>query len=202
MGKKIILDLATRNLNAFGFVSKNKSNNLNQTDFADKTGLSNATVYVNNNISFEDITLSGNGYNLEFAYKGFSKDGGLGNVFAPPPMVSFRKSKNISRTEIDGTDAEVVERYGDRSWEITIQGLLIDMVNHEYPSEQVKKIRELIEVAAPFEVSGQAFDDLGIKSIYVTDFEIAGVQGFQDTMQYSISARSIKPVEFFLNNRF
>lgn len=198
MGKRIVIDLAERFKNAFGFVTKNQSSNLGETGFTDKTGVAEADVYVQKNISFEDITLSGNGYDLRFGFKGFSNKDGLGDLFAPPPMVSFRKSKNITRTEIDGSDAEVVERYGDRSWEISIQGILIDLINHEYPGQQVRTLRRLFDTPKPFEISSQIFDDIGVKSIYFEDAEFAGVQGFQDTIQFTLKARSIKPVEFFL----
>lgn len=198
MAKKIVIDLAERFKNAFGYVTKNESSNLKNSGFTDSTGIAKADVYVNNNISFEDIRITGNGFDLLFGYNPFSKGGGLGDLFAPPPMISFRKQKNINRTEIDGSDAEVVERYGDRSWEINIQGIIIDMVNHEYPSGQVQTLRRLFNTKKPFEVCGQMFDDLEIRTIYFEDFEVAGVQGFQDTMQYTLSGRSMKPVEAFL----
>jgi hypothetical protein len=192
--KKIIIDLGERFKNAFGYVAKNRSSNLEKSGFTENTGISNVSVFVNNNITFENLSLQDEGKTILFGYAPMSKEGGLGNIFAPPPMISFRKQKNITRTEIDGSDAEVVERYGDRSWEVTIQGLLIDMADHEYPSEQIKTLCEWFNQKKSFEVASQMFDDLGIRSIYMESFDVAGVQGFHDTVQYTIAARSIKDV--------
>ena len=119
------------------------------------------------------------------------------NVFAPPPMVSFSKSKNLVITEIDGSDAEVVERYGDKSWEIKLQGIIIDMKSHKYPADGVVKLREFFNTPEAFEVTKSTmFLNLDINNIYFTNVDISGVSGFADTIQYTLSARSIKPIEF------
>lgn len=196
MANKII-DLGARLKTAFGFTTPNESSTLEALGFNKKNEISGSGVFVKNNYSFEKLTLKGNGFDLTFGAMMNTPELSP-DTFAPPPMISWKKGKNITITPIDGTDAEVVERYGDKSWEIKIQGLLIDMVNHNYPSSQVKLLRELFEVPAPFGVEAEIFDDLGIKSIYFTDAEFAGVAGYEDTIQYTLEARSIKPVEFFL----
>ncbi|MNE84905.1 hypothetical protein D3C80_1818490 [compost metagenome] len=100
---------------------------------------------------------------------------------------------------MDGDDNDVVERYGTKSWEISIKGILIDMVNHNYPSQKVRQLREFFEYNRPFGVEGQIWDDLNIRSIYFSDTEIGGIPGYADTIQFDLTARSIKPAEFFLN---
>ena len=62
-----------------------------------------------------------------------------------------------------------------------------------------QQLRKLFEVPDSLEVTGDMWNVNGIKSVYFSDFQWNGVQGFQDTIQFSITARSIKPVEFFLN---
>lgn len=193
MGK--VVDLGSRLKAAFGYVTKNESESLKKQKFIEENGISGAGVYVQN-ASFEEFKLKKN----KTEYLSFGKmmnTTNVADIYAPPPMCSFSKSKNLIITEIDGAAAEVVERYGDKSWQIKIQGLLIDMVNHQYPKQQVRKLREFFDTQAPFAVEGEFFDDLDIKSIYFTDVDIAGVAGFVDTIQYTITARSIKPVEFF-----
>lgn len=190
-----VIDLGGRLKSAFGYVSANESENLRKQKFSEENGISGAGVYVKNS-SFEELNIKKNETeNLMFGSLMFNKNDS--NIFAPPPMISFSKSKKLIITEIDGADSEVVERYGDRSWEIKMQGILVDMKNHQYPKTQVKKLNEFFEVGAPFAVESEMFDDLNIKSIYLTDVEIAGVAGYEDTIQFTITARSIKPVEFF-----
>lgn len=191
-----MIDLGSRYRTAFGYVSANESESLRKQRFADENGITESGVYVRES-SFEELTIIKN--ENEQLHFGSMMHGlqQIDTIYAPPPMCSASKSKNLVITEIDGEDAEVVERYGDKSWEIRIQGLLIDMVNHQYPKQQVILLREFFDTRAPFAIAAEFFDDLNIKSIYFTDVEIAGVAGYADTMQYTLTARSIRPVEFF-----
>ena len=204
MPKKKIIDLGSRFKNAFGFVAAKQSNGLQQLNFKDETGLSD--VYVTTDGSFEEMTLRGNGFELLFASM-LGNDTKVGKIFAPPPMISFSRVKKITATPIDDSDedptndAEVVERYNSGRWDIKIQGLLIDMVNHQFPKQQLILLRQVFDVNATFAVEGEWFDALNIKSIYIESFEPGGVQGFEDTIQFSIQAYAIKPVEFFLKNK-
>ena len=90
-----------------------------------------ANVFVNS-CSFADLTLrnSENGKCYEFA-NGLLSEATTG-ILAPPPMLSFQRDKNIIKTAVDGSDSEVVESFGCKSWEITIEGILVDMENHQY----------------------------------------------------------------------
>lgn len=191
-----VIDLGARLKAAFGYVSANESEALRKQQFAQTNGISGAGIYLHD-ASFEEITIKKNDTEKLFFGSMMGNRGDGYEVYAPPPMCSFRKSKNLIITEIDGTDAEVVERYGDKSWQIRVQGILVDMQNHQYPKQQVIRLREFFDVQAALAVEGQFFDDLNIKSIYFTDVELAGVAGFTDSIQYTLTARSIKPVEFF-----
>lgn len=192
----MIIDLGSRLKAAFGYVSASESENLRKQKFAEENGIAGSGVYVSDS-SFEEMTIIKDQTDRMFFGSMISGNLDSIDIYAPPPMCSFSKSKNLIITEIDGTDAEVVERYGDKSWEIRIQGVLIDMRNHQYPKQQIIKFRQFFDVAGAMAVEGQFFDDLNIKSIYFTDCDIAGVAGYADTVQYSLTARSIRPVEFF-----
>jgi len=198
------INIGERLKSAFGAVSKNVSHALK--DFGKKNGISNAGVYSTNSV-FEKLTLTrtvksasaSTTTNVAPEKESITFDTmltGKEKVFAPPPMVSFSKSKNLVITEIDGTDAEVVERYGDKNWEIKLQGVIIDMKNHQYPEAGVIKLREFFNTSDALEVTSDIFAGLDIKSIYFTNVEIGGVSGFADTIQYTLSARSIQPIEF------
>ena len=187
---------------AFGVLPKEaKTDGSERTDkkFINKIKASTAVAFTSNT-TFESLTLERIRENntpqetqikMEFGDMMKGQD-----VFAPPPMVSFSKSKNLVITEIDGSDTEVVERYGDKSWEIKLQGVIIDMNNHQYPEAGVVKLREFFNMAEALKVSSKLFDNLNIKSIYFTNVDISGVSGFADTIQYTLSAKSIQPIEF------
>jgi len=190
-----VIDLGSRLKAAFGYVANNESAALRKQQFAKDNGIADAGIYMNS-ASFEQITIKKNDVEKLVFGSMMTTPTGL-QIFAPPPMVSFTKGKKLVITEIDGSDAEVVERYGNKSTEINIQGLLVDMVNHQYPKTEVKTLNEFFEYTAPYAVEAEIFDDLNIKSIYFIDFNIGGVAGYADTIQYTLSARSIRPVEFF-----
>lgn len=204
MAKKKIIDLGVRYRSAFGYTAANQGDSLNKVNFKEGAGLDN--VYATSSGSFEEITLRGNGFELFFAST-IGNDSNLGKIFAPPPMCSFSRTKTIRTTPIDDSDedptndAEVVERYNSGKWEIDIQGLLVDMVNHQFPKAQLTILRQAFDVNAIFAVEGDWFEALNIKSIYIESFSPAGVQGFEDTIQFSMKAYGIKPVEFFLKNK-
>lgn len=121
-------------------------------------------------------------------------------VLAPPPMLSFQRCKQIVTTNVDGSDAVVVESFGAKPWEITIDGILVDTEEHHYPQEQLRKFRELFEVNAMFDVLDcEVLDDIGVRSLYIENLESLNfVEGYQDTVKYKLKAKSIQPVEFFI----
>lgn len=209
MAKKRI-SLGERYQRAFGYVASSAGGRLQQVGFADKEGATSDTstmeVFISSDGSFEEMTLSGGDLNLYFASMiGNRTSAGL--IFAPPPMVTFDRQKTITTTPIDDSDGDstddavVVERYNSGQWDIKIQGLLIDMVNHRFPKQHLVTLRSLFDVNDTLEVSGEFWDALNIKNIYLQSINITGVQGYEDTLQFSLQAFSIKPVEYFLKNK-
>lgn len=196
------IQLGDRFNSAFGFVGA-PGESLQATGFEDT--LTGAEVYVQDGRStYENFTLSRPGLELKFAYGGLL--GENDTVFAPPALCSFKSSKRIGQTIVTSNDeqgnefayGEVVENYGRKPVEITIRGLLIDMVNHEYPSAKIQQLTELFDYNGAWQVAGQIWRDKKIWSIYIVDMDDGPVQGFMDTWQFTLSAFSFKPVEYFL----
>ena len=144
-----------------------------------------------------EMTMTHEDEKLSFAFGALT--GETEGVFGPPPLMRFQRTKNISVTEVDGGDeAEVVENFGVNSWEIDIDGLLVDMDEHAYPGEKVKKLVKFFEINDVIEVACPLLLDMGIRSIYLKDQGIEPVEGFPDTVKYSLKAKSIKPALFSL----
>jgi hypothetical protein len=212
MGKYVI-DISERFLAGFGFLAKNIAPRLLKVGYNGKFIYGNIDVYSESSRTFDELYLSGNGFNIKFGAMPFlsgnfgllsdviSKDQVTDNVFAPPPMISFSRSKNIKTTEITNSDVEVVENFGNKSWSIKIQGILVDMENHLYPSKWVKTLNKVFEINKPYEVASNIFADHGIEWIYFTNIDSSGIQGYEDTWKFTLTARSIKPVEFELKNQ-
>lgn len=201
-GRRLI-ELGKRFQNAFGFVGADATGSLQATGFNDS--LTGASVVVKDARStYEEFVLKRPGVELKFGFTGLIKQ--IDDVFAPPPLVSFKRGKRIDETIVSSNDAEgnelsfgqVVENYGRKPVDITIKGLLLDMVNHQYPSNKVKQLIDLFDYNGAWEVEGQIFLDHRIKSIYFIDMDDEPVQGYMDTWSFTLQARSIKPVEYFL----
>lgn len=201
-GKRVV-ELGRRFQNAFGFIGGNTGASLQQTNLREIKNVGNVVID-DSRSSYEEFTLKRPGQELKFGYSGLINY--VDNVFAPPALVSFKRSKRIDETIVSTNDSDgkessygqVVENYGRKPIDISIKGLLIDMVNHQYPSKKVKQLIELFDYNGAWEVEGQIFLDHKIYSIYFTDMDDSPVQGFMDTWSFTLEARSIKPVEYFL----
>ncbi|MBO7440996.1 MAG: hypothetical protein J6U21_15100 [Bacteroidales bacterium] len=122
--------------------------------------------------------------------------------FAPPPILKFDRSKKITATAIAGSDNVVVEDFGLEQWEITMDGLLIDMDAHKYPTAKVQRFRQLFETPDVFDVlECQVMTDLGINALYFTKVDnLAVLENYPDTVKYTLKAKSIQPPEFTISD--
>lgn len=123
-------------------------------------------------------------------------------IFAPPPMLKFDRSKKITATAIAGSDNVVVEDFGLKPWDITINGLLVDMENHQYPTAKMQRFRQLFETPDTFDVlECQVMTDLGINALYFeTVNDLSVLDNYPDTVKYKLIAHSTQPPEFTIND--
>lgn len=215
----IDIDITDRLFAAFGYVpsTKPKQEVMREgiaaayaSDAAISVGLGRANIaLIKNRIggnvfvddcSFADLTLrdSESGKCYEFA-NGLLNEAATG-ILAPPPMLTFDRGKNIVTSSVDGSDNVVIESFGCKPWKIVLEGILVDMENHQYPRAKMQEFREMFEVNNSFEVFDcDILADLGIENIYFESIDSLEVlKDYQDTVKYKLTARSIKPVEFFI----
>jgi hypothetical protein len=194
-------DFASRFKTAFGFVAGNVASRLMTNGFGDIVKKGNdygLTVYNGMDVSFDEVTLKQgvNGPAYLFAYRSMAED--YNNVFATPPMLRLSRDKRLVVSVIDNSDLEVVERYSTEPWEITFRGLLIDMVDHEFPLDKLETINEIFEVNSIWTVSSEIINAIGVEALYIKDIKIEFVEGFEDTIAYTMTTRAIKPLEYQL----
>jgi|26BtaG_2_1085354.scaffolds.fasta_scaffold02540_2 hypothetical protein len=118
--------------------------------------------------------------------------------FAPPPIMSFSREKNLIITEVSGSDSEVIERWGTKPWTINVTILLIDIENKQYPSDRIREISRIFEHNGVVRVEGAQFEEKDIDSVYFEDIDIKPIDGFSDTVQVSLTMKSIKEVFYTL----
>lgn len=189
-GQSIVLDLASRYGRALGIVLS--SEGMNQVVITKEDNKYQVETF-GEATNFEEVTMEYE--NTRLVFNSFI-GGEQSTVFAPPPILSFSRSKKLIETETNGNT--IVERWNTNEWEITIQGILVDMEKHNYPDSQIQQIVSLFEHNNIIKVVGAQFYDKGIDSIYIDSITINPKEGHSDTVAYMLSAKSVKEVTFNL----
>ncbi|WP_102981436.1 DUF6046 domain-containing protein [Chryseobacterium scophthalmum] len=204
VGESIVINLAERYASAFGIVAVN--NAINTAVATREPNGYNIEVYEDLDTVFEDT---------EFIYEEFRQNqaqpiekslkfgsmlesDGNGSIYAPPLMINFSREKNLIETPISGGDGVVIEKWGTKPWNIDIRGILIDFENRNYPTEKIQELTKLFEYNNVIRVIGTQFLEKDIDSIYIRDISITPIEGFQDTIQFTLSASSIRAVSWTL----
>lgn len=191
---KVILDLSSRFASAFGAINVQPL----KVVLSSKANIYRLESYKPLTEDFERLSLKYNDKEIVFGSGSLSSKKSIEGILAPPPLISFSREKSLIETPVNGGD--VVERWGTNPWNIKLSGLLIDIDNRHYPTDRVTKLNKLFNYNGIIEVSGTQFLEKDITSLYFKHVDIKGVQGFQDTVQYTITARSSSPVSFTLIN--
>lgn len=199
-GESIVINLAARYAAAFGIMAI--SNKINQVVVTQEDNKYNVEVYEDFDPDFEEVKFSfGDSNNpTDLFFAKMLEGSGDDTIYAPPLMMNFSREKSLIETQVSGGDAIVIERWGTKPWNIEIRGVLIDVENRKYPSKKIEQLCRLFEHNNTIAVIGQQFYEKNIKNIYLKDVSITPVEGFQDTMQFTLNASSINEVGFTLIN--
>lgn len=206
VGESVVINLAARYAAAFGIVAI--SNAINTAVISRDENKYSVDVYDDLDPAFEDVKFSyelppdnnGKIKKMSLKFSAMLESDGEGTVYAPPLMINFSREKNLIETNISGGDGVVVERWGTKPWNIDIKGVLIDVENRTYPSNKITQLNDFFEKNTVINVVGLQFSDKNIDSIYLKDISITPIEGFQDTIQFSLQASSIKEVSYTLLN--
>lgn len=192
MAKISIEAVVARYQDAFGFVGGNLSN----AAFGRFVKLPvYGDAYQVNDVSFANIVLINTKTGKRYAF-GISDPDSPSEFIGPPLMVSFSRGKNVVRTAIDRAETEVIEHFGLKPWSINIQGILIDTDNRQYPGDLIRKVNEMFSAYGTFRVESDIFLDLDITEVFFDDdFQVGFVEGYVDTVKFSVRAISVLPVE-------
>lgn len=192
----LTIDLYGRFSSAFGFVAANI-----RTRTQPHGTPSGVEVYVAD-ATFADLKLKSAKDGKVYEFRNTILSDTDNGIFAPPPMLKFDRAKKITATAIAGSDNVVVEDFGLEQWSITMDGLLVDMENHQYPTAKMQRFRQLFETPDTYDVlECQVMTDLGINALYFEKVESLSVLAdFPDTAKYTLKAKSIQPPEFTISD--
>ena len=160
-------------------------------------GHTEVMVYAND-FTFADLKLKSADDGKVYEFRNSILTDGESGIFAAAPMLKFDRNKKITVTAVAGSDNTVVENFGMEPWNITMEGLLVDLDNHQYPTAKVQRLRQMFETPNVFDVlECQVMTDLGINALYFDKIEnLAVLEDFPDTVKYQMKAKSIEPAEF------
>lgn len=189
------IDLRERFTASFGFAANNIASQVIRQNY------SIPQPYINDEVVAQSKMGTPLFERFEFDYK--ASDGSTQKyIFEIPPMVDLSISKRINVTtindaEVDGEiigGGEVIESWGNESWDITFRGLLVDMDNHRMPKQQIDEVVRLFKVNNVLEVrSSKLFNSVGISQIYIKSLQFNSLEGFVDTQPFTIQAKSYVP---------
>ncbi|MEI7487049.1 MAG: DUF6046 domain-containing protein [Chryseobacterium sp.] len=203
-GTSIVIDLAGRYAAAFGIVKASEL--MNAAVISKEENKYEVNFFDDFNTLTEDIRLiysveKNPGRVITEELRFFSMlSGDSSSVFAPPLMMDFRQEKNLIETETNGDDNIIVERWGTKPGEISMRGILIDVENRQYPSDQIRKLYRMFKHNNAIKVIGTLFEEKDISNIYFKEVSITPMEGFSDTVQFNFTASSIKDVSWTLTN--
>lgn len=193
--KNITIDLVGRYAAAFGMMAAGKAiekvfvEKSNNKDYSFET-----YPLIDSDVEYSKMVIPG----LEPLEFSAVLHGDRGNLFAPPLLLGFSQEKSFIEGEVNDDDPVVVERWGMKPWDITINGLLIDLDNRIYPSDEIRRLNQNWKYHGVVKVIGRQFEEKDIDSLYFRSINFTVVEGYQDTVQFSINASSIKAVNFTL----
>lgn len=115
----------------------------------------------------------------------------------PATMFSFRRAKNITRTDVLGNNGTVKEIFGFDDWVIDVRGLCLDEPTRSAAS-QLETLLQWEELADGINVSGQLFSQHKVDRVALTDWGDNVTQGSPGSLPFSFQLFSDQPLDLIL----
>lgn len=129
---------------------------------------------------------------------GILEDRQMSDFTLPPAtMFSFRRAKNITKTNLLGSNGTVKEIFGFDDWIIDAKGLAIDTPEMS-AADQIKILGEWESLASSIEISGSLFTTKNIHAIVIDDYKQESVQGSPGIIPFSMTLISDDAIELIL----
>lgn len=120
-------------------------------------------------------------------------------MFPEATMFSFRRAKNITRTNVLGSNGTVKEIYGFDDWQIDVRGLCLT-TPQQTAMQQLEQLLEWEKIADSIRVKGTLFNKLSIYRVAISEMSWNVVQGKPEAIAYTMQLISDDPMELQLTN--
>lgn len=138
-------------------------------------------------------------------YKIYNDKGELSDIiyneFILPPatLFSFRRSKNITKTNLLGNNGTVKEIFGFDDWIIDVKGLAVDTPQSS-ARDQLIALKEWEELASSIGVRSKLFTSKKIEAVVIEDYKEESIQGSPGIIPFSMTLISDEAIEEFLTD--
>lgn len=140
------------------------------------------------------------------SYQRYKMNGELENVrlndFMLPAatMFSFRRPKNIERTNLLGSNGTVKEIYGFDDWTIDVRGICLDEPGQS-AHDQYEQLLQWEQLADAIGITGKLFNQKEIDAVAMSDWNDNVVQGKPGVIPFSFQMYSDQPIELAIQLR-
>lgn len=110
-------------------------------------------------------------------------------------IVSVDSSKNLVITQVQGRDYSRKELVSNGDINISVNGFITSAYPDVYPSEEVKKLRQILRYKGIVEVNNIILDGWDIDKIIIKDFNFPQEEGSKAVQRYSFTAVAVQPVK-------
>lgn len=143
------------------------------------------------------VTLEGGQY-WQYKANGELEQERLEDFQLPPAtMLSFRRAKNITRTNLLGSNGTVKEIYGFDDWIIDVRGLCLDEPGNP-STAQMENLLKWEKLADAIGVQGELFNQLAIDAVCIADFKRDSVQAKPWVIPFSFQLYADEAAELIL----
>ena len=115
-------------------------------------------------------------------------------------LFSFRRAKNITKTNLLGNNGTIKEVFGFDDWIIDVKGLCLDDQTESGLSarQKISQIELWEEIAGSITISSKLFTSKKIQAVVIEDYRQESVQGSPGVIPFSMTLCSDDAVELIL----
>lgn len=118
-------------------------------------------------------------------------------ILPPATLFSFRRSKNITKTNLLGSNGTVKEVFGFDDWVIDVKGLAVDTPTSS-ARQQIEELLNWEDLADQIRISGDLFTKKDITAVVIEDFKQEAIQGNPTVIPFSMTLISDENILLFL----
>lgn len=126
----------------------------------------------------------------------------LGDYMLPnEPIITINGQNTIIKTILTGIKGSVKELINSDDYVIKIQGIIINEDSDDYPEDEVRKLRKVLESKDVVDISNRLLTLFDIQQVAIESFVLTGIEGNQNCQAYEIACISDWPVDLILKEQ-